>query len=223
MYTVEFLESLGYQKIELKLNMKPPRKKKIVHKLRKKRDRGKLTAFYDKIFEEWEYQVKWSDSPQKPLFEELINFVPKNCSIVEFGCGTGQLAELLHELGIVSYRGYDWSKFGIEISRKRCPYFNFEVKNLCHYIPEIQEGDVIIAVEFLEHIECDIGLLDQLPAGIEMIISLPPRMCSSHLRCFPNPKSIRERYENLLDFDSAIIPICIKGTVQWWCFKAYTK
>jgi len=81
----------------------------------------------------------------------------KNQSILDAGCGRGQLIADLYNTGFKHVYGFDISESGISIAKQSFPYLrnNYFVhnaydRNLPHSMP--QQYDVIISMEVIEHL-----------------------------------------------------------------------
>lgn len=116
----------------------------------------------------------------------------------DLGCGAGRFAKLLQQRGITAYVGIDFCKDRIVIAKDYVPNFEF----ICADIMKspIPLADCFVALEVLEHIEDDIGLIKRLPKGGLLIFSVPPTDAASHVRVFPDWNSVFERYGDVLDY-----------------------
>ena len=55
-----------------------------------------------------------------------------------------------------------------------------------------------VCLEVLEHIEKDRELLQQIPKETTLIFSVPTYMSAGHVRVFPTPLSVEDRYGDIL-------------------------
>lgn len=82
--------------------------------------------------------LSWYDIFISPLLKGLrtriLSQIKEGSDVIEIGCGTGQLAKELHDLGIKSYIGIDISKEMIGIAKNKVQFENFS----------------FIAIDFLE-------------------------------------------------------------------------
>lgn len=112
-------------------------------------------------------------SPSRVLTEHhlrnaLISRFPLGeISVLEIGCGSGRLCELLSDLG---YRG---RYTGIDITDKfsvnNIPGFSIEflLGDAHDCLPDQARFDLIISVSALEHIKNDLALINRLPLMLE--------------------------------------------------------
>ena len=125
-------------------------------------------------------------------------FYPR--SIIELGCGTGQFAHLLYDKKIRQYIGYDFSDVAIGKARKFSP-MDFRTADI--YGVNISVDNLIICLETLEHID-DTALLMRIPAGANMIISVPNFDNPAHVRYFKNMEAVKNRYKKMIDIKEII-------------------
>lgn len=59
--------------------------------------------------------------------------------------------------------------------------------------------DCCISLEFLEHVENDVNVVDQIRKGTRCIFSVPNFDSSAHVRYFSSEGEVRQRYGGLLD------------------------
>lgn len=152
--------------------------------------------FYDGVYRT---QAKYRGAPDKagyfPLWQKVMSHVDEEAFVLEIGCGTGQLAEMLYEKGIREYRGFDFSEVGLDLARKRVPDFEFEDADARDSEPyDDQDYDVAIAVEVFEHLDDDLQVIQNLPQGTRLVFSVPSRDSKSHVRFFGNQQAVHDYY-----------------------------
>lgn len=129
-----------------------------------------------------------------PLYEAAAALIPEGASVVELGCGAGKFAPYaLARTG--SYLGLDFAPALIDAAEGTHPG-HFAVADL--RTDPIPEAQVYVALEVLEHLDDDLGLLARLPRGATAILSVPSFDSASHVRWFPEPGSAKSRYERWL-------------------------
>lgn len=128
--------------------------------------------------------------------------------VLDIGCGPGHLAALLHERTSAladGYLGVDFSIVAIRQARARVPSFHFERATLPSAMASLvaeHRPTVVVACEFLEHVEQDLQTLRAVPASIRVVATLPRHMSPGHVRCFRGPGSVGKRYSSVLRLQS---------------------
>jgi SAM-dependent methyltransferase len=150
---------------------------------------------YDKIYKGSEkYGCHYSESIYFPIWQEVIRHIDGR--VLEFGCGTGQFAQMIGERKDVRYLGVDYSKEAIAQAKFRNPEMNFLCDDVFKvYVPIV---DVIVMLELLEHIKEDTKLISKLPKGKLVIFSVPDFQAVNHYRFFKNAKEIKDRYKHII-------------------------
>jgi 2-polyprenyl-3-methyl-5-hydroxy-6-metoxy-1,4-benzoquinol methylase len=124
-------------------------------------------------------------------------------SVLEVGCGAGQLACFLRDCGITQYIGVDFSKVAIGYAKKACPEFMFNCSDI--YESDVLRSwdyDVFISTEFLEHVPWDTELLRRLRPGVKVYSTVPNFGGCNHLRYFRDCDEVRQRYGSIFhDFE----------------------
>ncbi len=116
-------------------------------------------------------------------------------SILEIGCGPGQLACLLRDRGITRYHGFDFSPKRIEQARRVCPELTFSVQDAFE-TDLFSEFDYqgAVCTEFLEHVEQDLDVLKRIRSGTRFLGTVPNFPFTSHVRHFADVDEVRRRY-----------------------------
>lgn len=117
-------------------------------------------------------------------------------SVVDVGCGAGQLACLMRDKGIGAYYGLDFSEKRVAQARKVCPEYQFAVEDVFETdILGRVEYDAVICTEVLEHITRDIDVLQMIRAGTRFYGTVPNFPYMSHVRHFSSESEVTERYK----------------------------
>lgn len=166
--------------------------------------------FYDKLYKKSErYHQDYHECKDFALWVRVRQLMRKwkDCDIVELGCGTGQLAHYLYDEGFKNYIGLDFSREALEIagSFSKQTFAEVDIRyGLSKVLKErnLTEGKtlVFIATEVLEHIRFDRELIEEIPIGSGVIISVPSFDDIAHVRYFKTGAEVAERYGDLIDF-----------------------
>lgn len=148
----------------------------------------KAVAHWSRHYSESRYYFLWTVIADRIVRE-------KASSLLEIGCGTGQLATLLRDKGIPRYHGFDFAPKRIEQARKACPEFLFTVENAFETrLFETGDYDAVICTEFLEHVERDIDVINRVRPGTLFYGTVPNFPFTSHVRHFQGPEEVTARY-----------------------------
>ena len=160
--------------------------------------------WYDRIFEEekegWSkeytntsYYAMWSVMADRLQRQDVRN-------VLDIGCGPGQFAALLRDKGIQSYKGIDFSPKRIERAREVCPEFEFVAADAFEVdLFDGQSYDAVVCGEFLEHVERDLEILERIPAGTRVLLTVPNFPHDEHVRHFEDTRQVSERYGGHLE------------------------
>jgi len=166
---------------------------------------------YDQIYAEGGaqkiYELPYRHSGYFPLFREVARTLKSRGSgeVLEVGCGTGGLAHMLAEEGLVRYRGFDFSAVAVERARARVGrddlFFVGDARK-----PESYAGqfDTIVCTEVLEHIDVDLEVVGSWAGGTAYVCSVPNFDADNHVRFFRSEEEVRQRYGELLDIEKIV-------------------
>jgi SAM-dependent methyltransferase len=132
------------------------------------------------------------------IYNFILKLLNKNEHILELGCGTGQFAEKLINLGYNYKLGVDFSDEGIRISKQRCPDAKFMCNNLHEFDFSSDRYTTIIALETMEHILNDKFIINKIPIGTRVILSLPMFNDQAHVRFFKTENDLMNYYKDCL-------------------------
>jgi 2-polyprenyl-3-methyl-5-hydroxy-6-metoxy-1,4-benzoquinol methylase len=119
-------------------------------------------------------------------------------TILDVGCGFGHLLALFQDRWTI---GLDFSQIALNIAKTRCPnteFYLIDAEN-SDLISTLQY-DIICFTEVLEHVKDDIALIQKVPSGKIVFISVPQEtnLHPQHLRTFFNLKDAVDRYKPYL-------------------------
>jgi 2-polyprenyl-3-methyl-5-hydroxy-6-metoxy-1,4-benzoquinol methylase len=158
------------------------------------------SEFYDAIYSQTDdYHCHYTQSRYYFLWCVLLDRMqPEGVRcLVDVGCGPGQLASFLRDRGLRKYVGVDFSSEGIRMARSACSSFQFVCADV--FTSDLfndLEYDVVVATEFLEHVEGDLVILDRIRPGTRVYGSVPNFPGPSHVRHFNSIEDVRTRYSS---------------------------
>jgi len=159
--------------------------------------------FYDKTFKEFDHWcAHYSASDYYPLWAIVADrmLLANVQSVVDIGCGPGQMAMLLFDRGIRNYLGVDFSPARINQARAVCPNFRFLLGNILDLdFLETSEYDCVVCTEVLEHITKDVSLVKRIRPGTRLYASVPNFSAAQHVRFFNSTEEVAERYASYFE------------------------
>lgn len=155
-------------------------------------------AFYDaKVRDVAHWTVHYTQSHYYPVWTVIADrLCQSGCSsVLDIGCGPGQVGALLADCGLPRYLGVDLSTGMIRQARRACPSFEFRVADIrSDPVIEDHEYDCAIMLEFLEHVEAELDVLARLRPGTLLLATVPNFPARSHVRHFRSAEEVTERY-----------------------------
>jgi len=136
----------------------------------------------------------------------VIKEINKNEFVADFGCGSGQFANLLLQFGYHFSYGIDFSNNAIKIAKKLNHNDKFYTGNLLDKeVFGFGQYDVAVLLETLEHITNDLEVLSYIPSRTKVIFSVPTFDSDGHVRYFNNVDEVINRYSELVEIKKIII------------------
>ena len=160
--------------------------------------------YYDQKFEGNDHwKSHYTSSHYYPLWTVIADRLKNRGGgrVLDIGCGPGQVACLLRDTPLIKeYVGVDFSAKRIEQAKQVCPEFNFEQVDVFKTdLLETLSYDTVLIMEFLEHIEKDLEVLERLPAGVYVLATVPNFASAGHVRFFETCEEVKARYEGKID------------------------
>lgn len=135
-----------------------------------------------------------------PLYQRVCGLVARAGigSVLEVGCGSGVLANMLIDAGMV-YAGFDISPIAIRKAQALNAAGRFFVAGATDPAAYAHPYQGIVCCEVLEHIDADLEAIGLWASGAECVCSVPNFDYESHVRHFRSEREVIERYGRLLD------------------------
>lgn len=162
------------------------------------RARERDSSWYDRNFNAKQL-LHYSDSPYYSMWRIIADRICEadelSSDILDIGCGCAQISGLLHDIGVESYHGVDFSLKMLEIAKANNPQYCFTLADLNDVeILDSTPYDVVISTEFLEHIWADLPILRKIRSGTKVYATVPNFSSIAHVRFFKNPRQVASRY-----------------------------
>lgn len=164
------------------------------------------SEYYDNLFSSSDvYNLHYKESPYYILYTQILQFIKKipNARILEIGCGSGQFAHYLFDEGYKDYVGFDFSKEAIEIARRTVNQ-SFEIGDAAAPGSLEKDYNVVVALEILEHLKDDIGVIRRLKKGAFIVFSVPMFDDPAHVRKFLSEQEISKRYYKCVELKKIV-------------------
>jgi SAM-dependent methyltransferase len=179
---------------------------------------GAESRYYDEMYrsDDRTYENPRS-SIYYPLFRKVLERVAKAQvgSVLEVGCGSGVLAQMLIGAGI-SYSGFDFSEVAVQKARALNPKGRFFVGDATDRTAYATPYEGIVCCEVLEHVEADLDAIRLWASGALCICSVPNFDYESHVRFFGTEREVVERYGSLIEIDEIErVPASARSGLTW--------
>lgn len=164
--------------------------------------RERDATWYDSLFAHTKnYSIHYSKSHYYFLWSIIVDRVRRSGikTVLEMGCGSGQLASYLTAQCDIEYVGVDFSTEAIRIAQTNVPTGRFLVEDARNPSLYDRSFDALICTELLEHVEADLEIMSAFPQGTRCLLSVPNFDYAGHVRWFENAEQARERYGRFLD------------------------
>jgi SAM-dependent methyltransferase len=159
--------------------------------------------FYDRMHAE--VDVAATRTRYDPLFRKVAANIREHGSrsILEVGCGSGFLAEIIMNGHDCAYRGFDFSSEAVRnaVARTRCPEL-FSVGDALDSRSYACEYDTIVCTEVLEHLDRDLDVIQLWRRGTWCVCAVPNFDWDGHVRFFKTSDEVASRYGSLIDIEA---------------------
>lgn len=117
----------------------------------------------------------WYKARMVLINEVIDNDLPKNSSILDFGCGSGAVLEMLKNKGYTNIHGMDVSNACVNLVKSRGIKASLITADLLNLGKN--KYDLILLLDVLEHVERDLELLKNLRTSLrhngKILITVP--------------------------------------------------
>lgn len=177
-------------------------------KLPDNKESSKITPSYikkecDAIYSKAEssYTKPYEKSAYIHIWNNIVKHLDTSWAVCDIGCGVGQFMSLLRDAGVTEYTGIDISGVAINKAREKIsasmPGFKVIEGNV--FDMDIPKADLYVMTEILEHIHNDIALIEKLPKGANLVLTVPDFLGGSHVRKFENIGEVISRYTGVVE------------------------
>jgi 2-polyprenyl-3-methyl-5-hydroxy-6-metoxy-1,4-benzoquinol methylase len=160
-------------------------------------------AWYDRAFSRTvEGHKHYTEAKHHFLWAVLADRMVRDGvrSVLDIGCGSGQLALFLRDQGIPRYCGVDFSENRLSWARRSCPGFSFVLADAFQTdLLETFAYDAVVCAEFLNHVQEDIGLVRRIRKGARFYGIVANSSFASHVRVFRTAPEVRTRYADFFE------------------------
>ncbi len=157
--------------------------------------------WYDQAFRNnSEYSLHYRQSQYYYLWCVVVDRVLRAgaVSVLDIGCGPGQVAQFFKDKGLATYIGLDLSPVAINMARRLCPKYTFIAASAFETdILERADIDTVVSMEFLEHVNDELSVLKRIRGGVRFIGTVPNFAYASHVRHFTSCEEVVQRYASL--------------------------
>jgi SAM-dependent methyltransferase len=145
------------------------------------------------------YLCHYTESSYYAVWCVLVDRIRPNATrcLLDIGCGSGQLASFLRDRGLHRYVGLDFSPECIRMAKRACRSFEFICADVfsCSVLEDL-DYEVVVATEFLEHVEHDLAVIDRIRPGTRVYGTVPNFPAAAHVRHFNSVQEVVARYRS---------------------------
>jgi SAM-dependent methyltransferase len=162
----------------------------------------RLSPFRGGLFaNETTAHARGSTRGYRPVWAVLADHVRRSGarSVIEIGCGAGEFAGLLRDLGIADYVGLDTNAARLARARVACPEYRFEVADVfltSHLRSE--DYDVAVMTGFLEFVRWDLVALELVRPNRRVLGTVTAGDDPGRVRQFTSATQVLDHYSPVL-------------------------
>jgi 2-polyprenyl-3-methyl-5-hydroxy-6-metoxy-1,4-benzoquinol methylase len=157
--------------------------------------------YYNEVYNKYKHYGLDIDSNKCnyiELYRKVIEKLKMTDKILEIGCGTGHMANILIAEGYDYQFGFDFSEVGIIMCRVRTgKNEKFANQNVYDFDFNTVDFDTVISLEVFEHLDNDLDVLSRIPVGKRVIFSVPNFDDVAHVRYFKTIDDVKKRFKPL--------------------------
>lgn len=137
----------------------------------------------------------------RPVWAVLAEHVRRSGarSVIEIGCGAGEFARLLRDLGTVNYLGLDTNAARLARARAACPEYRFDVADvfLTNHLRS-EDYDVAVMTGFLEFVRWDLVALELVRPQRRVLGTVTAGDEPGRVRQFTSANQVFDHYSPVL-------------------------
>ena len=155
-----------------------------------------------------EFRKHYSECIYYPAWRRVLAWIQEisNPSIIDIGCGPGQIANMLFDHFITNYRGIDYSSKAIAMAIENNPSHRhcFSVDDAYTTSLFRTPYSIALMLEILEHVKDDLYILQRIRNDTDVIFSVPNFPSATHVRWFSSLDSAASRYKSCINIEQAV-------------------
>jgi len=174
---------------------------------------------YDEAYKiDKEYRAHYKDSRYFNVWKQVVDFLReiRDPSVLDVGCGTGQLGHYLSDEGFKNYVGFDFSMEAIKVAHDLSQQQFFVGDAYDSALYKKFPHNVVIISEVLEHLDYDLEVLKNVSPGTNIIFTVPRFNCKGHVRWFLEEWQVEKRYHDLIKIEKIVKITSMKKTNKPW-------
>lgn len=156
-----------------------------------------------------EHLNEWCIRRAEVILQYFKSLNLENPEILDFGCGTGWLSEILAKFGPVT--GVDLAESAIATAKTRCPHCTFFAGDFFKMSLPMGHFDVVVSQEVVAHVPDQVAYINRaaeaLKLGGHLIITTPNKYVIDRADVFPpQPPEHLEKWLTIRDLKNLLRP-----------------